>query len=89
MMIPPDEYVAAVDHEEHPNVVIMAGALDAALHLAGVDAQAEAIDGTVTGRLIVRVPFLRSSYLLTLERIPDPAPEDVRRRLFPDSEDPS
>jgi hypothetical protein len=74
-MIAPDEYVAAVDPEEHPNTVVMAGALHAALFgLGQLKADAEVLNGQVTGRLIVTAPFLQSPYLITIERMPDAEP---------------
>lgn len=72
-MKPAEEYVDEVDPDEHPNTVVMAGALHAALYgLGRLEVHTETIEGTVTGRLIVAVPFLRSPYLITIERLPDP-----------------
>ena len=72
-MIPPDQYVSSVDADEHPNTVVMAGAIHAALgtvpRYRQVDVEAEVLNGSVTGRLIIGMPFLQSKYLLTIERI--------------------
>lgn len=78
-MKPAPEYLADVDPDEHLNTVVMAGAIHMGLHLAGRDiaVESEDLDGRVTGRLIVSVPFLRSRYLLTIERISDVVPEEV------------
>lgn len=68
------QYVLEVDdRDEHANAILMAGALHAALsiHERGMSVEAEYFEGQVTGRLIVGVPFLRSQYLLTIERIPE------------------
>lgn len=56
------------------NNLLMAGALYATLTAKAPAIEAEIVfdlDGNATNQLIVRVPFLKSPYRLTVERIED------------------
>ena len=61
------------DHDEMANNVLAAGALWMALGTAGLDPEVITEDDgvTVTNRLSIGLRFLKSRYMVTVERIPE------------------
>lgn len=57
--------------DERLNNIVAAGGVFMALTTAGVNADVELDGDNATNRLVVVLPFLKSPYRLTIERIPD------------------
>lgn len=66
-----DTVLTGQAEDEQLNNIMAAGGVFMALTTAGVEADVELDGNNATNRLVVVLPFLKSPYRLTVERIPD------------------